>query len=106
LPRDDQRVEGIGFSIMIYLGLARNADDYAVSLPPDLVAKLPRSGLRLETRVRWSGPQHVDGTLLFATEPLSLRLVAGKQLFWEYRYPQAGEAESTAPDAAPPNIKF
>jgi hypothetical protein len=109
LPRDDQRVGGIGFSIMIYLGLARNADDYAVSLSPDLVAKLPRSGLRLETRVRWSEPQHVDGTLLFAAEPVSLRLVAGKQLFWEHRYPQAGEAGLHAPDSgsgAPPDIKF
>lgn len=109
VPRDDQRVEGIGFSNMIYLGLARNADDCAVSLPPDIVARLPRSGLQLETRVRWSEPHHVDGTLLFATEPLSLRLVAGKQLFWEYSYPQAGEAASTAPgpnSAAPPDIKF
>ena len=108
-PRDDQRVEGIGFAIMIYLGLARNADEYAVNLPQDLVGKLPRSGLQLETRVRWSQPQRVDGTLLFATEPLSLRLVAGKQLFWEHRYPQPGDTGSAATDqapATPPNIKF
>jgi hypothetical protein len=106
---ENQRVGGIGFSQMIYLGLARNADDYAVELPADVVARLPRSDLRLETRVRWSDPQRQDGTLFFATEPLSLRLVAGKQLFWEHRYYGGSEAVPKAaeqPAVPPPNLKF
>jgi hypothetical protein len=93
---------------MIFLGLARNADDCAVDLPPDVMARLPRSGLRLQTRVRWSEPQRVEGTLSFPSEPLSLRSLSGKQLDWEYRYPQSGEAGLDAVPAAarPPDIKF
>ena len=54
-PRDNQLVQRIGFCIMMFFGLARNADDYT-DLPPDVMAKLPRSRLRLETRVRSSEP--------------------------------------------------
>jgi hypothetical protein len=83
---DSQRVEGVGFSNVIYLGLAKNADDYAVTVPPDVVPRLPKSGLRLETRVRWNDPKQHGVSLLFQTEPVSVRLISGKDIVWEHVY--------------------
>ena len=51
---DNQQAEGVGFTTTMWLRVDKLANDYAVPVPSDVLARLPRSDVRLETRVRWA----------------------------------------------------
>jgi hypothetical protein len=124
-PRASQTVVGVGFAGTIGLTLTHNADDDAVTVPPEVIAALPPMGVSLETRLRWSDPVPGDNPMTSAVvpvammvpgEPVSLRLVADRRVLWEHRYgapapasaaqpPQAKASPAPAPVGAP-DIKF
>ena len=87
-PVSDQRVAGVGFSMTIELGLADNADHYAVPVPVRTTAGWAKSALKLETRVHWDEPIRENGSLFIAGHPISIRVTHDDDLVWEHVYPQ------------------
>ena len=83
---DNQQAEGVGFTTTMWLRVDKLANDYAVPVPSDVLARLPRSDVRLETRVRWHDPQRVEQRLIFVTQPISLKLVVKDNVLWEHVY--------------------
>ena len=82
---DNQQAEGVGFTTTMWLRVDKPANEYAVAIPPDVVARLARDA-RLETRVRWQDPQRVEQRLIFVTRPVSLRIAAKDSVIWEHAY--------------------
>ena len=85
-PIGDQRVLGVGFSMTIALGLDRDVEAASVTVPEELVARWPKSGLNLETRVGWDEPVREDGSLFIPGQPRSLRVTKGETIIWEHTY--------------------
>jgi len=86
-PIGDQRVLGVGLAMTIALGLDRDVEAASVTAPEELVARWPKSGLNLETRVGWDEPIREDGSLFIPGRPRSLRVTKGETIIWEHTYP-------------------
>ena len=121
-PKSSQIATAAGFSEMVGLVLPKDADDFAATVPPDVVASLPVAGVSLEIRVRWSNPypskdpMAINAALFVPSEPISLRLVdSRRRVLWEYNFGAEGDNPTPAPAPAraqakplspAPDIKF
>ena len=109
-PKSSQVATALGFVEVVGLILSKDADDFAATVPPGVVASLPVAGVSLETRLRWStpypnsNPMAVNAELLIPVEPVSLRLVdLHRRVLWEHRF--GAEADKPAPASAPPQAQ-